>query len=1330
MKKHYFNVIAALALVCGVFAFTGCADYESDINSLNERIDNLETGQIADIEDQISSMNDAITQANDLISILQGDVTSLKEADDLMNQQIDALNGLIEDIQGDITEISGKITELESDVNSNTEDIQALKDELAEKTQELADLTSRVVELEGAVETLEQLTAGLPELEQTVAEIEENYLSKTEAADTYATIESVLALQEQLGLVEGRLESLEALNIGERLAALEDNYDNLTNVVIQGLNEAITKAQTTADNAQAAADAAQEFAEGVLGQLNELKNALGVYAEAGKLEAKMDELDAMDSTLKAKDEELAKLIENLRDDVTAEMDTLRSNIDVLREDMKSAIADLESTKLDKEEFSSYFANELVAELAKNDGVLNQAIANAVKEASDILQASIDAVNKRIDDEIKPAIEDLKSRLDDAVEDIEDLEDRIQSLVFVPEYNDGKATVLSYTINDVAVSDNMVVTATFQVTPAALAENVINQYEDNVFAYVLPVLTRSSSDIAYIASAANSSLVLQKGKRDGFIDAEITVPVKTEDGVELTPGGFAISLYVASKEEVDAIVSGEETVVDMDAGTYVTSDYIQTAGKVTALDNAYVLYNEKAEREYPTSADDSENEVNYYERAWSVLNRAVSFYGDNNYDDVDDGSYTLHIKLDGEYYTLEEAAAMFRADVADITPGYDYIAQYYDRFDMASQELAEYFTVNEEDPYGLSVDMAKESAMTNVIGSYVFAMNTFSFDNDSRYGNLTVLDNVGRYKVINLPININIDADRVDWTYDFALAHADDSDNPTEPNFQPITNTLQYTAENLGEMSLADILTLTPASTEVRLGDSEEPIATDAPVITFGDVASDTDSTGTIGISVNGYDFSSETENVYHFTNTYYLEDYQVNCTVNFTLTLGTMPGDQFVNYNQLPRDIQFMLPGSGDTDIIGIDNGYSLAFKQLNKLNPEWFADEAQLTASMQMNDLTTYSSYVDGTALYEGVQHTEQSQVYTRLSVEPTAEYADGSFVRVSSSQIAAVGNVFDFITEVDTWYGVTYTFTNEGKVGAPEFELSYIPTHIYDLNGEQPYVQLDYHLNANGSAYVIDEANLRNYFNVTDIPDGFNGHLTVEFEVLTQENPAEGYANVPSIPVLNVNNTTGALGEYTINWTRYTARDLQIRATLVAAANELTSEKISLNSLDLGIRVYPLVENAEMKGADDVDYFGNNLVMDDEGYIVVNRESNETVTIKLWEYVNAYARFSNGENFIPYENAQGSRHESLVYVNQNQAMKLYGAELVLDDNYDAMSGDIRREIEYSSTNGTVIYRAEDGEIANPIYITVEGHLNYYLDYNHVGSYPVTVKIKLQDAE
>ena len=52
MKKHFFNVIAALSLVCGVFAFSGCTDFEKDINDLNERLEALETGKIADLEDQ------------------------------------------------------------------------------------------------------------------------------------------------------------------------------------------------------------------------------------------------------------------------------------------------------------------------------------------------------------------------------------------------------------------------------------------------------------------------------------------------------------------------------------------------------------------------------------------------------------------------------------------------------------------------------------------------------------------------------------------------------------------------------------------------------------------------------------------------------------------------------------------------------------------------------------------------------------------------------------------------------------------------------------------------------------------------------------------------------------------------------------------------------------------------------------------------------------------------------------------------------------------------------------------------------------------------------
>ena len=45
--KNIFRTVTALSLACGVFAFTGCNDYEEDINSINNRLDELTTGQIA-----------------------------------------------------------------------------------------------------------------------------------------------------------------------------------------------------------------------------------------------------------------------------------------------------------------------------------------------------------------------------------------------------------------------------------------------------------------------------------------------------------------------------------------------------------------------------------------------------------------------------------------------------------------------------------------------------------------------------------------------------------------------------------------------------------------------------------------------------------------------------------------------------------------------------------------------------------------------------------------------------------------------------------------------------------------------------------------------------------------------------------------------------------------------------------------------------------------------------------------------------------------------------------------------------------------------------------
>ena len=101
---------------------------------------------------------------------------------------------------------------------------------------------------------------------------------------------------------------------------------DLSEIIVPGLKEAIATAQITADNAQNAADAAQEFAENVFGELKALKDALGVYSEAGKLEAKINELEAMENTLNAKDEQFAELIKQLDEELESNISSLREEI--------------------------------------------------------------------------------------------------------------------------------------------------------------------------------------------------------------------------------------------------------------------------------------------------------------------------------------------------------------------------------------------------------------------------------------------------------------------------------------------------------------------------------------------------------------------------------------------------------------------------------------------------------------------------------------------------------------------------------------------------------------------------------------------------------------------------------------------------------------------------------------------------------------------------------------------------------------------------------------------------------------------------------------------
>ena len=137
VMKKIFRMVTALSLVAGVLAFTGCTDYEDDINGLSERIDALETGKIADVEKQVSSLQSAITTAQNAIDALEAlnleelkttveSLQSTVEAIDLSKyatlEYVDATFATVEaiaDLNTDLGALENKVTALEGKYDSD-----------------------------------------------------------------------------------------------------------------------------------------------------------------------------------------------------------------------------------------------------------------------------------------------------------------------------------------------------------------------------------------------------------------------------------------------------------------------------------------------------------------------------------------------------------------------------------------------------------------------------------------------------------------------------------------------------------------------------------------------------------------------------------------------------------------------------------------------------------------------------------------------------------------------------------------------------------------------------------------------------------------------------------------------------------------------------------------------------------------------------------------------------------------------------------------------------------------------------------------------------------
>ena len=353
--KKFFRMVSMFVLAGATLAYTGCTDYDEDIEAINDRIDKLETGKLKTVEEQISS--------------LSASVTDLQAAKAKTESAIEALQSALSDLQtkhnADIKALEEAYKAADTNLKTSIENqIKTLTDQFNAKVTEI---NTAISGLQTSVNGINTKISGIEATIKTLATkeyVDATFATKKYAEATFATKKEVEEVEKTLGELSARLEIAE-----KAISTIKGQISDLQEAD-KKLDEAVKAAQKAADDAQTAADKAQGTAEAALSTANALVEALGAYSVQGALEAKIAALMAMDH-------------------------------------------ELDSTKFNTADFHDTFTTEFDAAIEAalaNGGVINEEIASQVKTAREALEKKIDDVKKALDARIDKVLGIIEGRL--------------------------------------------------------------------------------------------------------------------------------------------------------------------------------------------------------------------------------------------------------------------------------------------------------------------------------------------------------------------------------------------------------------------------------------------------------------------------------------------------------------------------------------------------------------------------------------------------------------------------------------------------------------------------------------------------------------------------------------------------------------------------------------------------------------------------------------------------------------------------------------------------------------------------------------------------------
>lgn len=451
MKKLLYIVPLLLGM-----SLTSC--YDEDIENINNRLDAIENSQIATISQQITSINNSIL-------LLNGTDKELKD-------YITALEAEAESLQTQLTATNAKIDEVEQEIWA------AISSEKADVLAELEAFKATVNgELEAINSVLETLKAKDAELEEQIVGLKEyvdSELTATEdwATATFATLEQYNTVVSTIATIEGTIEGL-----NESIAALETRINEKIAKDIETacatLSADLQKAieEVTEQYTAAIATATEEITAAYTAKLESAISALETsmkewvneqltaYSTIVDTEAKITTLQSeMDGKLAAQKTYLEALVNALSSSVTTDITAIKKQIEEVNEAIAKNAEEIENLRGElaeqKKELTEAYTAAIAAAIAESEGKMNDKLAeeiaaiNARIDKSDIaaIEALIAHCKQRMET-LEAAVAQLKADVLQLQTDVEGLQDitekllaKIQSITYIPTYDDGKATI--------------------------------------------------------------------------------------------------------------------------------------------------------------------------------------------------------------------------------------------------------------------------------------------------------------------------------------------------------------------------------------------------------------------------------------------------------------------------------------------------------------------------------------------------------------------------------------------------------------------------------------------------------------------------------------------------------------------------------------------------------------------------------------------------------------------------------------------------------------------------------------------------------------------------